>query len=285
MADDEMFELKVGRLTEPPDLDLGRLRSPAEFKDAVERLRDGTPRTKRTVVLQLPDPRPVALKALSIPRAFNYIVQLLGESGLTVTVFVPTAELRALLYKSLPSASDDVVRAVLGRYRLGFTVYELVRARSEAIVNASNPMLQLMGGVSGAIRDAAGPGLQPELDVIAQRRTLRGGDVVVTGAHQLPFARKIIHVATETGTVEVVATAVFNVLSAFDRERLASVALPALCTGTRRLTLEGFADGLRAGCLQYLAEYPSGPLSEVTVCLWTPDDRRRVVERWSALPE
>lgn len=61
----------------------------------------------------------------------------------------------------------------------------------EAIVNAANRSMRGGGGIDGAIHRAAGPGLLEEL-IRAAPQGCPAGEVIVTGAHNLPF-RHILH--------------------------------------------------------------------------------------------
>jgi O-acetyl-ADP-ribose deacetylase (regulator of RNase III) len=82
-----------------------------------------------------------------------------------------------------------------GPARIEVVEADLTRERTDAIVNAANPMLAHGGGVAGAISRAGGPGLQRACDeLIAERGPLDTGEAVATDAFELP-CRKVIHVA------------------------------------------------------------------------------------------
>ena len=59
----------------------------------------------------------------------------------------------------------------------------------DAVVNAANAELTSGGGVAGALHGAAGPGLEEEARPLGP---ISPGEVVVTGAHDLPN-RYVIH--------------------------------------------------------------------------------------------
>ena len=278
MSNEARFLLEVGAFPPTPDLVLAGFKSLREFQERVRALRDAAPPGYiLTAVME-----PSKARDISIPRAFGVLVALLDESHVKAVVHVRSEEILDHLYRYLPSAAEEAVRFPLGRCDLEFVVADIVRVRADAIVNASNPTLKLGGGVSGAIRDAADPSLQAELNRLTARGPLADGAVAITEGFGLPCARRIIHAVVVKGTTEVVTTAVCNTLCLCDREGLASVALPALGAGTGGLPLEGFVDALRAGCLEHQDRNAQGSLRQVIVCLWTRTDRRHVLDRWSA---
>jgi O-acetyl-ADP-ribose deacetylase (regulator of RNase III) len=117
----------------------------------------------------------------------------------------------------------------------------IVFANTNAIVKASNTLLKLGAGVSGAIATATRPGLQEEMCAMAQKRNLAEGDAVITGSFGLPCLY-IIHAATARGSANAVQTALRNVFRICNEENLSSVAIPALGTGTGALPIATFAE-------------------------------------------
>ena len=75
---------------------------------------------------------------------------------------------------------------------------DLLLQKTEVIVNAANGMLQLGGGVAGAINLSAGPSVQRECDLIMKgknNRKLQNGEVEETGKGNLrnQNLKKIFH--------------------------------------------------------------------------------------------
>lgn len=102
----------------------------------------------------------------------------------------------------------------------------------DAVVNAANAELRTGGGVAGALHRAAGPGLAEEAVPLGP---IAPGEVVVTGAHDLPNA----HVLHTLGPVhgrdepadELLASCYRRALELADEHGLTSVAFPAISTG------------------------------------------------------
>lgn len=114
---------------------------------------------------------------------------------------------------------------------------DLTTSRHDAIVNASNEQLAPGGGLSGAIHDAAGPGLAAECAaLVARRGPIRPGEAVITGAHRLP-ARHVIHAVGPmwrgggSGEAETLERTYRSAVRAADGHGLISVAFPSISTG------------------------------------------------------
>lgn len=76
---------------------------------------------------------------------------------------------------------------------------DIVKMKTDAIVNAANVGLQMGGGVCGAIFKAAGENqLQKECDEIGRYNI---GQAVITAGYKLP-AKHIIHTVGPIGEVE-----------------------------------------------------------------------------------
>jgi O-acetyl-ADP-ribose deacetylase (regulator of RNase III) len=102
----------------------------------------------------------------------------------------------------------------------------------EAVVNAANAQLISGGGVAGALHRAAGPGLAEEGRPMAP---IQPGEVVVTGAHELPNDC-VLHAlgpvyGRDTPSPELLARCYRAALRLAEEREIASVAVPALSTG------------------------------------------------------
>jgi O-acetyl-ADP-ribose deacetylase (regulator of RNase III) len=157
----------------------------------------------------------------------------------------------------------------------------------DALVNASNRMLQLGAGVSGAIARAARPSLQEEMTNIAGRDGLPAGHAVLTGPHGIGGIRGIIHVNAVSGDPEDVRAATAAALRAAEEAGFRSVAVPLLGTGTGGLEAEVGVAVLGEVC-QAWAQRDAGVLTEVWVAVWSDEvyglARRFLEPALSSLP-
>lgn len=102
----------------------------------------------------------------------------------------------------------------------------------DAIVNAANAQLRRGGGVAGAIHRAAGPGLEKECIPLGP---IRPGQAVVTGGHNLPNPH-VVHClgpvyGRDTPSDVLLASCYRNALKLADKNKLKSIAFPAISTG------------------------------------------------------
>jgi len=110
----------------------------------------------------------------------------------------------------------------------------------DAVVNAANEGLLAGGGVCGAIHRAAGPGLEAACREVAPCPT---GEARITSGFRLP-ARWVIHAVGpvwhggQAGEPGLLASAYRNALALATRNRLQSVAFPAISTGIFGYPLE-----------------------------------------------
>ena len=114
----------------------------------------------------------------------------------------------------------------------------------DAIVNAANGALKRGGGVDGAIHRAAGPELQPALDVFGGCPT---GECRITPGFRLR-ARHIIHCVGPVwrgggaGEEDLLAACYRNALALAARHGCRSVAFPAISTGIYAFPAERAAE-------------------------------------------
>lgn len=155
--------------------------------------------------------------------------------------------------------------------KINNTVLELVQGditdqTTDAIVNAANAVLQLGGGVAGAIRRRGGPTIQEECNRIGGTHV--GGAVITTGGN-LP-AKYVIHaVGPMQGDHhgdEKLKDATLNSLKLADKKRLKTIAFPAISTGIFGFPKERCATIM----LSTTAAHLEGPtsLEQVVFCLY-----------------
>ena len=155
--------------------------------------------------------------------------------------------------------------------KINKTVLELVQGditdqNTDAIVNAANAALQMGGGVAGAIRRRGGPAIQEECNRIGGTHV--GGAVITTGGN-LP-AKYVIHavgpIYGDDHEDEKLKDATLGSLKLADKNRLKSIAFPAISTGIFGFPKERCATIMLSTTIAYL----EGPtkLEKVVYCLY-----------------
>ena len=155
--------------------------------------------------------------------------------------------------------------------KINNTVLELVQGditeqTTDAIVNAANAALQMGGGVAGAIRRRGGPAIQEECNMIGG--TPVGGAVITTGGN-LP-AKYVIHavgpIHGDDHDDEKLKDSTLNSLKLADKNRLKSIAFPAISTGIFGFPKDRCATIMLSTTIAYL-DGPTG-LEKVVYCLY-----------------
>ena len=170
--------------------------------------------------------------------------------------------------------------------RINKSALELVKGditelSEDAIVNAANAQLILGGGVAGAIRKKGGPSIQAECNKIGG--TFVGG-AVITGGGNLK-AKYVIHaVGPQMGEGDEdnkLKNATVNSLKTVEKNKLESIAFPAISTGIFGFPVNRCAKIMLSAIIEYLKNETS--IKKVTMCLF--DDKtfeifQRELEGW-----
>jgi O-acetyl-ADP-ribose deacetylase (regulator of RNase III) len=209
----------------------------------------------------------------------------LCDAPVVLRVKSPAVQRRVL--RALPGSGGRASIPVAHGRTVVVAEGSIVSMPVDALVNASNRMLRLGAGVSGAIARAARPSLQEELTNIAGLDGLPAGHAVLTGPHGIDGIRGIIHVNAVSGDPEDVRAATAAALRAAEEAGFRSVAVPLLGTGTGGLEAEVGVAVLGEVC-QAWAQRDAGVLAEVWVAVWSDEVyglARRVLEpALSSLP-
>lgn len=132
----------------------------------------------------------------------------------------------------------------------------------EAIVNSANTSLVMGSGVAAAILAEAGPEVEEEATAQAP---ISVGQVVVTGGGDLPV-RHILHVAVVGELPPDIYECTMNVLERAEELGDASIALPALGTGSAGVSVRDSAEGMCQAIVDFLAT--GSNLADIRIVLW-----------------
>lgn len=234
----------------------------SEFRDAVDT--DVSMLEGNTFVLDVSTPLPPHGSAIALvehararlPAHVELVVQGPARS---------CAAVRPHLARFLPVSARPALTWRVGTTRLRLTVGNIIEADTDIVVNASNTRLELGSGVSGALRRAAGPGLQAEMRSARQLQQVLPGDVIPTGAHGLHRVRTIFHAATVEGSDAVIDAALRRCLALAADRGLRTLTTPALGTGVGGLDITRFGEILA----EAIVEEGGIALEELVVIAWT----------------
>ena len=157
------------------------------------------------------------------------------------------------------------------KIKINNTILELIQdditnQTTDAIVNAANSILQMGGGVAGAIKRRGGITIQEECNKIGSTKV--GGAIITTGGNLL--AKYVIHavgpVHGEVHEDEKLKDATLNSLKLADQNHLRSIAFPAISTGIFGFPKDRCATIMLSTTVAYL-NGPTG-IEKVVFCLY-----------------
>jgi len=147
---------------------------------------------------------------------------------------------------------------------------DITQLAVDVIVNAAGETLKMGGGVAGAILRAGGYKIQEECDKLAP---IKAGEAVITTAGKLK-AKYVIHaVGPRWGEGEEerkLQNAILNSLKLADKNKLRSIAFPAISTGIFGCPKEWAASIMIKTVLDYLKSETH--LEKVVFCLFSDED-------------
>jgi O-acetyl-ADP-ribose deacetylase (regulator of RNase III) len=151
---------------------------------------------------------------------------------------------------------------------------DITRLKVDAIVNAANESLLGGGGVDGAIHRAAGPKLLEECRKIGGCAT---GEARLTKAYNLP-AKYVIHTVGPVwrdgshGEDDLLASCYRHCMSIALREKIRTIAFPAISTGAFGFPLDRAAAIASNEVYRFLETYPE--FDRVIFCCFGPEATR-----------
>ena len=150
---------------------------------------------------------------------------------------------------------------------------DITQVKADAIVNAANSGMLGGGGVDGAIRRAAGPGLQEECIKLRKETIPNGletGKAIVTKAYNLS-AKIIIHTVGPryySGDIGLLKNCYTNCLKLAEENDCGSIAFPAISTGAYGCPIEKSAEIVS----KVLAKFQSNVIKEIILVLFDQED-------------
>ncbi len=155
---------------------------------------------------------------------------------------------------------------LVGSTRVKLVKGDITEMEVDAIVNAANSMLQLGGGVAGAIRERGGQSIQKECDEVGGCSM---GAAVSTTAGDLP-ARRVIHaVGPRMGEGlegAKLRSAILSAMHVAERDGLQSIAFPAISSGIFGMPVKDVAEAMLSTTVEHLRK--GSPLGLVVFCLF-----------------
>jgi len=147
---------------------------------------------------------------------------------------------------------------------------DITELATDVIVNAANAQLIMGGGVAGAIRRKGGHSIQEECDKIGG--TFVGGAAITTGGNLK--AKHVIHAVGprmgEGNEDEKLKNATLNSLKLMDKQKLKTIAFPAISTGIFGYPIDRCAKIMISTAKEYLEGETQ--IDEVIFCLYSTSD-------------
>ena len=157
--------------------------------------------------------------------------------------------------------------------RLSIVKGDIVKMKTDAIVNAANTSLLGGGGVDGAIHRAAGPELLAECETLNGCRT---GEAKITKGYKLK-AKHVIHTpgpiwrGGKWGEAELLANCYKNCLALAKENGVKTIAFPSISTGVYRFPVDQAAKIAVGEILNFLNNEES--IEQVTIVCF--DDKTK----------
>lgn len=143
---------------------------------------------------------------------------------------------------------------------------DLIKAATDAIVNAANNELWMGSGVAGAIKSAGGDQIEEEA---IKKGPIMPGEAVYTGAGRLPH-KVVIHAAVMGQDLQtndkLIRRATVASLNIAEQLKLKSIAFPAFGTGVGGFPMMACAHLMVSTVQGYKEKAKS--LERVLFCLW-----------------
>uniref|UniRef100_A0A673KLM8 Poly [ADP-ribose] polymerase n=1 Tax=Sinocyclocheilus rhinocerous TaxID=307959 RepID=A0A673KLM8_9TELE len=141
---------------------------------------------------------------------------------------------------------------------------DITLEKTDVIVNSSNKEFTLKAGVSKAILDKAGPNVEAECQQLGEKHDKSG--LIMTQAGNLQ-CKKIIHISVQSNA-GMIQSHVKKALEMCAKEKLTSIAFPAIGTGKAGLSPGQVADCMLDGILDMIRKTPQSTLKLIRLVVF-----------------
>ncbi|KAK9969248.1 hypothetical protein ABG768_027441 [Culter alburnus] len=140
---------------------------------------------------------------------------------------------------------------------------DITTEKTDVIVNSSNKEFTLKSGVSKAILDKAGPNVEAECQQLGAKTN---SGLIMTQAGNLQ-CKKIIHIAAQSNAI-MIQKHVKKALEMCAKEKLTSIAFPAIGTGQAGLSPGQVADSMMDGVLDMVRKTPQSTIKLIRLVVF-----------------
>eukprot|EP00062_Callorhinchus_milii_P011494 gi/632957508/ref/XP_007894518.1/ PREDICTED: poly [ADP-ribose] polymerase 14-like [Callorhinchus milii] len=160
----------------------------------------------------------------------------------------------------------NLVEIKLGKIKVQLIQGDIIKEKTDAIVNSNNVSLNLQTGVSGAILKAAGKSVVDECQSLGVQNK---DSVSVTKAGNLRV-KSILHLSGWT-QVKQTKLSIGKVLNQCQNLNISSVSFPAMGTGQGKLNPSNVVNAMLDAVADYVLEFSQTSLSLIRIVVLRPD--------------
>ncbi|XP_034966643.2 protein mono-ADP-ribosyltransferase PARP14 [Zootoca vivipara] len=165
-------------------------------------------------------------------------------------------------FGSISSPKSEVHKMQIGSVMLQVECGDITQETTDAIVNVTNTTFNLKVGVSKAILEGAGPGMEQEC---AQLATQPHNNLICTQAGNLR-CKNVIHLVAQEDTKAQVSKALMEC----EQRQFSSIAFPAIGTGEAKRDPAAVADDMIDAILDFISRTPSPQVKIIKIIIFQP---------------
>ncbi|XP_040214249.1 protein mono-ADP-ribosyltransferase PARP14-like [Rana temporaria] len=166
-------------------------------------------------------------------------------------------------FGNVKSPAQNVYEMKIGSLTYQVKIGDITKEKCDVIVNSTNNTFNLKSGVSKAILEGAGPGIENECAILG---TQPNNGYVVTQAGNL-HCKNIVHATGQTKP-DSIGQCVTNVLHMCERQRATSVAFPAMGTGAGGVSSAPVADAILDAVVDFAKSKSAMTVQHVTMVIF-----------------